>query len=484
MGSLAEETRWMDATGQAELVASGQVTPLELLDAAIERIERDDPAVNAVVLRWFDEARAAAASPELPDGPFRGVPFLLKNLYAAMTGTPLTNGNRALAAAPPIGTADTTLVARYRAAGLVIAGRTNSPELGSLPVTEPVAHGPTRNPWDPDRTPGGSSGGAAAAVALGMVPIAHASDGGGSIRIPASCCGLVGLKVSQGRITVGPARSEAGLGVEHCVSRTVRDTARLLDATCGPGVGDTVIAPPPARPYAEEVGADPGVLRIGLLDHHPRGEWIHDDCVEAVRDAAALLGQLGHDVEPAAPEVLGDPSFTSRFMAVWATNMAIGIRQFGADLGRELTADDVEPVNWAQAEHARRFSAVDLAVAQAAFVEFRRAAQAWWASGWDLLLTPTLGEPPVRIGEHDALPDDPLAGQRRAGRFVPFTPPWNVSGQPAISLPLHWNADGLPIGVQLVAAYGREDVLIRVAAQLEAASPWADRRPTLAASVG
>ena len=477
MRSLADDTRWMDATAQAELVVKGEVKPVELLDAAVERIERDDKAINAVVLRWFDEAREVAASADLPEGPFRGVPFLLKDLFAAMGGKPLTNGNKALAAAPPVSPADTTLVSRHRAAGLVIAGRTNSPELGSLPVTEPEAYGPTRNPWNLDHTPGGSSGGSAAAVAAGMVPIAHASDGGGSIRIPASCCGLVGLKVSQGRISMGPLRSEAGLGVEHCVSRTVRDTARLLDATHGPGVGDTVSAPPPIRPYADEVGADPGVLRIGLLDHHPRDEFVHDDCVEAVRAAATLLAGLGHHVEPGWPEVLADASFTPRFMALWATSMAVGIESFGTQIGRPLTADDVEAVNWAQAEYARKYSAVDLASAQAACVDFRRTAQQWWADGWDLLLTPTLGEPPVRIGEHDPQPDDPMAGMKRAARFVPFTPPWNMSGQPAISLPLHWNAVGLPIGVQLVAAYGREDVLIRVAAQLEAAQPWADRHP-------
>ena len=477
MGSLADDTRWMDATEQAALVAKGEFTPVELLDAAVERIERDDTAINAVVLRWFDQAREVAASPDLPDGPFRGVPFLLKDLFASMAGMPLTNGNKALAAAPPVSTIDTALVGRHRAAGFVIAGRTNSPELGSLPVTEPEAYGPTRNPWNLDHTPGGSSGGSAAAVAAGMVPIAHASDGGGSIRIPASCCGLVGLKVSQGRTTLGPLRSESGLGVEHCVSRTVRDTARMLDATHGPGVGDTVSAPPPSRPYADEVGADPGVLRIGLLDHHPRDEWIHDDCVDAVRAAAALLEELGHHVEPGSPAVLADESFTPRFMALWATSTAIGIDAFGAQLGRTLTADDVEAVNWAQAEFARNYSAVDLAAAQAASVDFRRTAQQWWADGWDLLLTPTLGEPPVRIGEHDPQPDDPMAGMKRAARFVPFTPPWNMSGQPAISLPLHWNAGGLPIGVQLVAAYGREDVLIRVAAQLEAARPWADRHP-------
>jgi amidase len=475
MGSIADDTRWMDATDQAALVAAGEVTPLELVDAAIDRVEHDDGAINAVVLRWFDEARATAASPGLPAGPFRGVPFLLKDLWAHYAGQPLTNGNRALAAERPRSATDTTLVARYRAAGLVIAGRTSSPELGSVPVTEPVAYGPTRNPWNLDRTPGGSSGGSAAAVAAGMVPVAHASDGGGSIRIPAACCGLVGLKVSQGRISLGPTRTESNLGVEHCVSRTVRDTAALLDATHGPGVGDTVIAPSPGRPYSQEVGADPGALRIGVLDVHPRGEWVHDECIAAARSAASMLEALGHHVEATWPAALADPTMTSRFMALWAANMATGIASLGAQLGRPLTAGDVEPVNWAQAEHARRFSAVDLADAQAAVAMFRREVQQWWADGWDVLVTPTLGEPPVEIGAHDPLPDDPLAGMRRAARFVPFTPAFNMSGQPAISLPLHWSADGLPIGVQLVAAYGREDVLLRVAAQLEAAHPWAQR---------
>ena len=359
----------------------------------------------------------------------------------------------------------------------MIAGRTNSPEMGSLPTTQPIAWGPTRNPWDLDRTPGGSSGGAAAAVAAGMVPFANASDGGGSIRIPASCCGLVGLKPSQGRASVGPVRAEAGLGVEHCVSRTVRDTAVMLDAIRGPGVGDTVIAPPPARPYAEEVGADPGRLRIGVLDIHPRGEFVHDDCVAATRSAAAMLESLGHDVDADWPEALADPAAAAHFGTLWATQMAMGASQFGTTLGREFTADDLEPVNWALAEMAKKYSAVDLATAQAAMYAFRRQLQQWWADGWDLLLTPTVAEPPPPLSEFAPDPDDAIAQSRRAWRFVPFTPPFNMSGQPAISLPLHWNDDGLPIGVQLVAAYGREDVLIRVAAQLEVRPPLGGPAP-------
>jgi amidase len=479
MSTLSDETRWMDAVDQANLVAKGEVTPSELLEAAIERMEAIDPAVHALTITWFDHAREVAAGADLPAGPFRGVPFLLKDLYTSFAGQTLSNGCVALRDAAIVDTADTTLVARYKAAGLVVAGRTNSPEMGSLPCTQPTAWGPTRNPWDLERTPGGSSGGAAAAVATGMVPFANASDGGGSIRIPASACGLVGLKPSQGRVTVGPVRAEVGLGVEHCVSRTVRDSAVLLDAVRGPGIGDTVIAPAPERPYADEVGADPGRLRIGLMDVHPRGEALHPDCVDAVRAAATMLAGLGHDVEPAWPAVLGDQTLTQRFMALWATNMATGRNAFAATLGRDVTEDDIEPVNWIQAEFAARMSGVDYATALAASYAFRRQVQRWWTEGWDLLLTPTLAEPPPTIAEFEPVPGDPSAQMRVAGRWVVYTPAFNMSGQPAISLPLHWNDAGLPIGVQLVAAYGREDVLVRVASQLEAAHPWAQRTPAL-----
>ena len=478
MSSLADDTRWLDATDQASLVRSGEVTPLELLDAAIERIEAVDPALNAVVIRWFDAARATAAGP-LPDGPFRGVPTLLKDLWAHFAGQPLTNGNQALKDVMPVSATDTTLVSRFRDAGFVIAGRTNSPEFGSLPSTEPTAWGATRNPWDTARSPGGSSGGAAAAVAAGMVPIAHASDGGGSIRIPASACGLVGLKPSQGRITLGPYRDESNLGVELCVSRSLRDTAALLDAVRGPGVGDTVIAPPPSRPYVQELGIDPGRLRIGMLDHHPFGGPVHEECATAARNTATLLESLGHHVEPAFPPAMANPEFARRFGALWSTNMGVGLERVAAQLGRPLVAGDVEPVNQAQADFARNVSGVDYALALAANVDFRRAVQQWWADGWDLLLTPTLGEPPVEVGTFANDPDNPMAPMVRAAQFVVFTPAFNASGQPAISLPMHWTPAGLPVGVQLVAAYGREDVLLRVAAQLEVAQPWAHRRPAI-----
>ena len=479
MTSLADDTRWLDATAQADLISTGDVSPIELVEAAIERAERYDNKLNALTYRWFDAARQLATSSDLPEGPFRGVPYLLKDLYAAEAGKPLSNGSKAYKEANYISTEDSTLVARYKASGLISIGRGNSPEFGSVPVTEPDAWGPTRNPWDLSRTSGGSSGGSAAAVAAGIVPIGHASDGGGSIRIPASCCGLVGLKVSQGRISMGPLRDESNLGVEHCVSRSVRDSARLLDATHGPGIGDVIIAPTPRRPFVEEVGADPGRLRIGLLDFNPRGGEVHADCVDGVHKTAKLLESLGHHVEPGFPEILSDNEIGRAFSMLWSTNMGTAIRRFNEALGRELTTDDIEAMNWAQAEFAKGVNAVDYSLAQASSVKFRRAIQSWWSQGWDLLLTPTLSAPPLLIGSLPNNPEHPMTPLTTGGAWVSFTSQFNISGQPAISLPLHRDANGLPIGMQLVAAYGREDVLIRVASQLEQAAPWAHLTPNL-----
>lgn len=491
MGTTTDDTRWLDATAHAELISTREATSTELVDVAIDRVETLDGPINAVIMRWFERARdQAEAFDELPltaeqrQQPFAGVPFLLKDLGCNVAGLPVTSGNQAARNEPPVARVDSNLTVRFRDAGLIALGRTNSPEFGSLPVTEPTAYGPTRNPWNTGHTPGGSSGGAAAAVAAGMVPIAHASDGGGSIRIPASCCGLVGLKPSQGRVSMGPERDESGLSTQLCVSRSVRDTARMLDAVHGPGVGDSVIAPAPSRPYADEVGADPGRLRIGMLDRHPIDGELHADCVTAVRAAATLLEDIGHDVSLGHPPILEDGEFPRRFSAMWAALMAVGIDALGQTLGRQLTDDDVEPVNWAQRDYAAQLTASQYAMSLAAVGQYRRHVQGWWADGWDLLLTPTLAAPPLPVGGlygdqgDDIDPASPAAPMIRAGRFVAFTPQFNASGQPAISLPLHWNDDGLPIGVQLVAAYGREDLLIRVASQLERDAPWADRRPT------
>ena len=479
MSSLADDTRWLDATAQAELVASGKVSPVEMVNAAIERVERYDGALNALTYRWFEAARELASSSALPEGPFRGVPYLLKDLYAAEAGKPLSNGSKAYKAADYVSSEDTTLVSRYKASGLISIGRSNSPEFGSVPVTEPEAWGPTRNPWDLSRTPGGSSGGSAAAVAAGIVPIAHASDGGGSIRIPAACCGLVGLKVSQGRISMGPSRDESNLGVEHCVSRSVRDSARLLDATHGPGIGDVIIAPTPRRPFIDEVGADPGRLRIGFLDFNPRGGDVHADCVDGVHKTAKLLESLGHHVEPGFPDIFSDNEIGRTFSMLWSTNMGTAIRRFSQALGREMTPNDIEAMNWAQAEFAKGVNGVDFSLAQASSIQFRRAIQSWWTKGWDLLLTPTLSAPPLPVGSMPNNPERPMTPLMTAGSWVAFTSQFNISGQPAISLPLHRTAEGLPVGMQLAAAYGREDVLIRVASQLEQAAPWAHLTPNL-----
>jgi amidase len=469
MSGLAAQTQWLDAADQAELVRSGQVTAAELLEAALTRIDALNPALNAVVMEWPDHARDTAAGP-LPGGVFQGVPFLLKDWLAAYAGQPLASGNRRLKEAAPLARADSVLVSRFRAAGLVTAGRTNTPEFASQVTTEPAAWGPARNPWHQAYSTGGSSGGAAAAVAAGLVPVAHATDGSGSIRIPAGCCGLVGLKPTQGRISAGPSGDESGPGTELCVSRTVRDTALMLDAVHGPGVGDRVIAPPPARPYARELEAGRTALRIGILDRYPSGEPVHPDCADAVRAAGGLLESLGHRVDHAYPAALADPGIGGPIGLVASAHLALAVDQLAVVLGREAGPDDVEPATWARTRRGRQATATEHARALSACTRFRRAVHQWWADGYDLLLTPTAGQPPALLG---TLGGDPAA----QSAYTAFTRPFNVTGQPAISLPLSWNRAGLPVGVQLVAAYGREDLLIDVAAQAERARPWAGRTP-------
>ena len=472
---LAGETRWMDATEQAHLVRTEQVKAVELVEAAIERIEALDPTVNAVVMRWFDHARSVAADGPT-DGAFPGVPFLLKDFMAAYTGQSASNGNVRLKESAVPSPVDSALVARFRAAGLVTLGRTNTPEFASQPTTEPKAWGATRNPWDPGLSTGGSSGGAAAAVAAGMVPFAHASDGSGSIRIPASCCGVVGLKPSRGRISAAPFGDESGPAVELCVSRTVRDTAAMLDAVHGPGVGDLVVAPTPRRPYAEELGEDPPPLRIGVLGTAPGGDRVHPDCAAAVDDVAGLLEELGHWVENAFPAALAETSVedTSRLGLAATSPMANSFKHLADVLGRELTPEDMEPVTWGRYQRLRQTGAADVAAAVAASARYRRDVQQWWADGHDLLLTPTTADSAAPIGSFG---DDLAALEALTARYIAFTRPFNITGQPAISLPLHWTSAGMPVGIQLTAAYGREDVLLAVAGQLERARPWAHRFP-------
>ncbi|NUP67281.1 MAG: amidase [Nonomuraea sp.] len=460
----------LDAVGQARAVRDGQVSARELTRAAIDAIEAHDGELNAVVHRRFE--RALAEIDAIPaDAPFRGVPILLKDLGWREAGEPYSAGSRVRDGISP--GVDGHGVVRLREAGFVLLGRTNTPEFGSTITTEPVAFGPTRNPYDPGLSAGGSSGGSAAAVAAGMVALATASDGGGSIRIPASLCGLVGLKPTRGRLSLGPAMGEgwSGFSCPGFVSRTVRDTAAALDVVSGYEPGDPYDAPALPGPLAAEVGADPGRLRIGFLTSHPRDGVPGDaDLAEAVTRAAALLESLGHDVFPGGPEALGEPEFPGHFGAIVANNLAAQVESLGVLRGRPVELDEIEPRNAAMVGAARGHSAADHILATQWVDGFRRRMASWWGAGNDLLLMPSSGAAPFPLGWIP--PTDLSIAFGRTAQVVAYTSPVNATGQPAISLPLHRNAAGLPVGVQLVAATGREDLLIRVAAQIEQASPF------------
>jgi amidase len=471
-----------DAVGQAEAVRSGDVTPLELVNEAIRRIEGVNPRLNAVIHEHFERARRQAAD-TLPDGPFRGVPFLLKDLASGnLAGDPIHWGTRFLRDADYRAPSTSHLVEKFLAAGLVMVGRTNVPELGAWTTTEPEAYGPTRNPWNPAHSSGGSSGGAAAAVAARMVPAAHASDGGGSIRIPASECGLVGLKPSRGRVSMGPDVGEmwAGLAFELAVTRSIRDTAALLDAVEGPMPGDPYVAERPAHPYVQEVGAPCRGLRVGIVPAIGPVE-IHADCRTAVESAGRLLEHLGHRVEVAHPPALEDPTVGQAAIRIIAACQARAIEQFEQALGRTLGPRDMDCDNWAITEEGRKVSASQYLAGIEVLHAWHRRMATFWSDGFDLLVTPTLPVPPPPLGEQTPDPQTPLAAWQKAGVLVAFTVPFNITGQPAMSLPLHWNDAGLPIGVQVVAAFGREDVLLRVGAQLEAEVRWSERRPPICA---
>jgi amidase len=476
---MSDDVAWLDATGQAELVRRNELSPVELVDDAIARIEKLNPQLNAVIHELFDRARAEAAG-ELPDGPFRGVPFLLKDLTAELAGTPLSEGLAFSGAYTSTVTQE--LTRRYVQAGFVVCGKTNAPELGILPTTEPQRFGATRNPWNTEHSTGGSSGGSAAAVASGMVPAAHANDGGGSIRIPASCCGLVGLKPTRGRNSLAPQYGDVlgGLVCEHVVTRSVRDSAAILDATAGPVPGDPYWAPPRrGTSFAGAAALAPSRLRVAFLTESPSGGEVHPDCVEAARGAAALCESLGHHVEEARLDVDGD-AFVGHFINQWAAGNAWALADWEARLGRAATEEDVEPLTWALVGLGRSLSAAQYLVAVQGLQKISRQIADYF-EGIDVLLTPTLAEPPAPLGTFDSPPGEPLTGLFRAAAYVPFTPPFNVTGQPAISLPLYWNETGLPIGVQLVGRFGDEEEILSVAGQLEQAAPWADRRPPVSA---
>lgn len=492
----------LDAVAQAELVRAGQVSPLELVDAAIAAIERVNPRLNAVITPLFEQARKTAKG-AIGNAPFRGVPFLLKDLVCASGGDPLYNGMRFLRDLRFVAPYDTYLAAKFKAAGFICVGKTNTPELGLNATTEPEAFGPSRNPWNAGHSTGGSSGGSAAAVASRMVAVAHANDGGGSIRIPASECGLVGLKPTRGRVSLGPDMGDSwhGLAIEHVVTRSVRDSAAVLDAIAGEMPGDPYAAPARVRPYAREVGADPGRLRIGLMKRTPQGGApLHPDCVAAAEDAAHLLASLGHRVEESHPAALDEHEMSKRFTDVISAHTSLALEQIGALVGRQIGRGDVELWTWLLAERGAQLSAKQYLAAIGWLQVWSRRVAQWWdaglagapagmnpvnaaseAKGFDLLLTPTIATPPPQLGALVAGRENPAAGWARLMDVIQFTPPYNVTGQPAISLPLYWNAAGLPIGAHLVAAFGREDLLIRVAAQLEQARPWKDRRPPISA---
>lgn len=473
-----DEFAALDATAQAELVRTGKVSALELVDAAIARIEHGNSTLNAVIHQRFEQARAEAKG-ALPDGIFRGVPFLLKDLDGFSAGDPYHAGNRALAEASYVAPADSHLTHKFRQAGLIILGRTNTPEFGLMPTTEPLAKGPTRNPWNLNHSTGGSSGGSAASVAAGFVPMAHAGDGGGSIRIPAASCGLVGLKPTRGRHSLGPEAGEAwgGLVARMALTRTVRDCATVLQAIQGAMPGDPYTAPPPLHPYPDELLSPGRRLRIGFTTTSGDPSCTTaPECAFAVTETARHLQLLGHQVEEARPAVWKSAAFfesaLSHFMVAYGVWTAAELDRVSAMIGRPLTEADVEPGTWLIAEPGR--SATGLAYL-AAIEHFqsgsREMAKFWSVEGFDLLLTPTVPEPPPPLGQfHDA--NNALAGLIRSSQIIPFVAPFNITGQPAISLPLHISDTGLPIGVQLVAASYREDLLLRTAAELEQAMPW------------
>ncbi len=470
----ADTSGLADATALAELVRRGDVSPLELVDAAIERIERLNPSINAVIDTDFDRARAQAVSPDLPDGPFRGVPFLIKDIGATQVGLPYWMGNRALKAIDHRSESDTELGKRFRRAGLITLGKTNLPELGTCPTTQPLSCGPTSNPWDLSRSPSGSSGGSAAAVASGMVPVAHANDGGGSTRLPAAWCGLVGLKTTRGRVP--NPMNISRLTSELVVSRTVRDTAGVLDAVQGAVATDLYDTQRPERPYVSELGRPTGPLRIAVLTDGVRHE-VHPDCRAGVDTVAAVLEGMGHQLEPVDGTVLfgGDASVNGR---LWMGGIARRVDALAESVGRPLTADEVEPYNWTAAERGRTLTASEWLGAQ-------ERQQHWamqvieWMSGFDLLVTPTAGCPPMRTDELWPPENKPWKIASTYALIGLFTLPFNATGQPAISLPLCTTPDGLPVGIQFVAGMGREDLLLGLAAELEVAMPWADRRPAV-----
>jgi amidase len=478
-----------DAISLGEMVRAGEIKPSELVEITIERIERVNPKLNAVIHKMYDEARKTAekwdkeiSSGKRIDAVFSGVPFFLKDLVAEYEGVPLSEGCAAVKGY--ISKLDTELVKRQKAAGLIIVGKTNTPELGCTPSTEPILFGPTLNPWDQSVIPGGSSGGSAAAVAAGIVPMAHGNDGGGSIRIPASCCGVFGMKPTRARNPNGPLFGDVagGIAVEHALTRTVRDSAALLDATSGPDIGDPYYAPPKKRPFLEEVGQEVGRLNIGFLTSIPKG-WsfdskIHPECEKAVRDAAQLCESLGHNVNEINAEELSYPNLFMTFGIVFACLTGAMIAYWEKELGKKLTEDQMEAVTWMVYQNAAHRTGAEYLRAVEDCQLFSRKIAQWFHKGdYDLLLNPTLTMTPPKLGSLSQ--DKPGKTITLMGKLVAFTFIYNITGQPAMSVPLYWNADNIPIGIQFAGRFGDEATLFRLAAQLEQERPWIDRKPSI-----
>jgi amidase len=471
--AVQDEFANLDAVDQAEVVRSGAATPLDLVEAAIARIEALNPELNAVITPLFDQARAQATSPTLPDGPFRGVPMVLKDFICHSAGDPFFEGMQYLKNLAWTEDEDTYLAAKFREAGFIAVAKTNTCELGMTPDTQPQAFGPTRNPWNLGHTPFGSSGGSAAAVASRMVPVGHANDGGGSIRMPAGACGLVGLKPTNSRVSLGPEFGDimGGLAVEHVVARSVRDSAAVLDAISRPMPGDPTPMDWAANRFAQAASQFPDQrLRVGLMDSHT-ATTLHPESVQAVGRAARMLEELGHHVEASHPAAIENPTFFAAFGRQMCAGVAWVLDHYWPRrTGIPVARDDVESLTWSMAEAGRAMNGGDFLAGREALQLYGRDIARWFdESGFELLLTPTT---PVR---------PPEVGTPAPIEACYFTFPFNSTGQPAISLPLHENSDGLPIGIQLVARPGCEDLLLSVAAQLEHHANWASRKPPISA---
>lgn len=463
-----------DGLGLADLVARKAVSPAELVEAAIERVERHNPSLNAVVYKGYEDARKAVLGP-LPEGPFRGVPFLIKDLGMPVAGWPRSSGSRF--AQHMVDDADGGLTRRYREAGVIPLGKTNTPEYGITGTTEGALLGPCRNPWNPAHISGGSSGGSASAVAAGIVPMAHASDGLGSIRIPAACCGLVGLKVTRDRIPNLPDGTDYAIGfvVDHVVTRTVRDSAAMLDATGKPEAGDPYPAPPKARPYMEEIERSPGRLRIAWSSETASGRPIDPEIQAALERTAALLTGLGHEVVEQGMGIDYRALYTARG-PVSGANFAAMMGRLIDEIGREPEPHELEPLTWAALKGGRKVTGEQALRGLQELRMLNRATLAFFED-WDIYLSPVLGTPVPEVGFIDPVALEPRELNRRQGQVFPFTPPFNFSGQPSMSLPLEMSSNGLPVGMMFTARYADEATLFRLAAQLEKEAPWRSRKP-------